>query len=308
MWLQQLLALVLGVSFLHVFFRAVESKWPVSYAALSSGPDYAISRNIVRYLLFRLGPVAVTVVYAAVTLGRADAPVVVPGTGIGLVHGLVTSGRAEFELIRRHQVQRRPLVAVMHPTIVLLVTVVALGAASAARRFDAVVPAANDVVSSLWIGLIAGVIGSYLGRLTQGAFVEMEAIFTASRRSIPAGLWDAVTPLAERHGADPQLVRAVMLVENIQRPRWFRRLERFVGRFVGRGTYGILQVRAERPVSDLDSLELALQAQFRGLAPVARPDGGIDYAALKSFAHAYNPDPKFEELLSYAYSFVGKPR
>lgn len=305
MWVQTLTAVALGVAFLHVFFRAVESKWPVSYASLASGPDYAISRNIVRYLAFRLGPVGVTVAYAAVTLRRAHAPVVITGAVIGLIHGLLTSGRAMLELVRRRKVRSRPLVAVMHPTVVILVTTVALVAGAASANLDPVVPAASDVVSSLWIGLIAGVIGSYIGRLTQTSSIDVAEVLTASRRSIPDEVWNSAAAVAADAGADVQLVHAVMLIENIQRPAWFRRLERLAGRLVGHGTYGVLQVASDRPLSEADSLRVAIESRFTETPMLTADDGTIDYEALTAFARGYNPDPKFEELLMQAFSSAG---
>ncbi|WP_146249153.1 MULTISPECIES: hypothetical protein [unclassified Curtobacterium] len=59
---------------------------------------------------------------------------------------------------------------------------------------------------------------------------------------------------ASAASADPLLVKAFAIVEILQRPAWFRRGERLLGSLRGSGTYGIMQVAAERPISDEESV------------------------------------------------------
>lgn len=298
------LGLVLGVGFLHVFFRAVESRWPASYFALTSGPDYAISRSFVRYLAFRLLPVFVVAVFAATTLGRDGRAVVLPVVGIGVVHASLTSGRALIGLVRSGRLARRPLLGAMHPAVILAIVGVALAGALSADAFAPVVPELNAVSSDLWTGLIAGVIGAYAVRVSQAGFVDTERIFLESRRAIPRHLWELAHDVAERHEADPRLVRAVMLTENLQRPRWFRRLERMTARIIKRpASLGLLQAPGEPTDSEEELLERGVREHFRGVS-VTTDTGHIDWEALEGFSARYNPDPKYVELLSAAIQEV----
>lgn len=151
----EIIAIVLGVAFLHVFFRAVESQWPASYFALTSGPDYAITRSLARYLTFRLLPVFVVAVFAAVTLGRADEWVIIPILLIGAMHALLTSGRALLGLIRSGRLPRRPLLGLLHPMVMAAVVATALIGSLAASSLESVVPEIEEVTSALWTGLIS---------------------------------------------------------------------------------------------------------------------------------------------------------
>jgi len=128
-------AVVLGVGFLHLFFRAVESQWPASYFALTSGPDYAISRSFARYLTFRLLPVFVVAVFAATTLARDGRAVVLPVVVMGVIHASVTSGRALTGVVRSGRLARRPLLALMHSAVILAIAGVSLAGALSADSF-----------------------------------------------------------------------------------------------------------------------------------------------------------------------------
>lgn len=147
--MEEIAAVFISVGMLHVFFRAVESQWPASYFALASGPDYAISRNLFRYFGFRLLPVFAVATFAAVSLARSAEAVVVPVVLIGLVHGLLTSGRALLGLVRSGRAGRRPLLVAMHPVVIASVTAGALAAVLAARPLEPYVPEVASLSSDL---------------------------------------------------------------------------------------------------------------------------------------------------------------
>lgn len=296
----ELSAVLIGVGFLHVFFRAVESQWPTSYFALTSGPDYAITRSLGRYLTFRLLPVLVVAVFAAVTLGRAGDAVVIPVAFIGAIHAGTTSGRALLGLVRSGRAPRRPLLTLMHPAVMVGVTCIAVAGALVAPWFDGAVPSVDDVTSDLWTGLIAGVVGAYAVRVSQPGHVSSDIVFAESRKSIPDDLWRAAADSAARWNADADLVRAVMLAENVQRPGWFRRLERLGARlFRQPATLGILQAGGRADDGDTELLDQAVQNLFSGVT-VKTKDGYIDWDALDDFAARYNSDPNYAELLATA--------
>ncbi len=300
-------AVVIGVAFLHIFFRAVESQWPASYFALTSGPDYAISRSLMRYLLFRLLPVFVAATFAAVTLARAGRMVLLPVAAMGVVHALVTSGRAMLGMLRAEQRRRRPLLAAMHPTVMLLVLGTAMLAGLMAPNFERYIPDLSAVTSDQWTGLIAGVVGAYAVRVSQRQHVDTEAVLRASRNSIPSALWEAVDSASAELGADPVLVRAVLLAENIQRPGWLRRLERSASRLLKRpATLGLLQIRGDATASEEELLRRAIEARFVGV-PTTTAQGWTDYDGIRQFAISYNPDADYADLVVAAAVWLQQP-
>ena len=91
--------------------------------------------------------------------------------------------------------------------------------------------------------------------------------------------------LAAENGTDASLVRGIMIAENLQRPRWFRRLERIKGR---------------GPISDEESVRRAVGGRLSGVQ-VLGADGNVDYTLLTAIAQRWNPDPTFVDLLWAGY-------
>ena len=64
---------------------------------------------------------------------------------------------------------------------------------------------------------------------------------------------------AEIYNADEYLAIAICIVENLQRPSWFRILERIKSFFIPQGTYGIMQVSSNGYISDEESIHIAMR-------------------------------------------------
>lgn len=302
-------SVLLGMLFLHMFFRTVESRWPTSYFALASGPDYAISRNLLRYLSFRLVPVFVVGIFVAVTLERAGLAPALAVISIGVLHACSTSGRALFADVRSPRRRQRSLRILVHLVVVVAVVLVALLSLWAAPTFSTVVPGIDRISSDLLTGLVAGVIAAYAIQVSSGSHLEMDRVLKASRKAIPDHLWDAVPELAAAADADVTLIRAVMLVENIQRPAWVRRLERIGSWMIGKpGTLGILQTRGTATATDEQLLRKAIRDQFRRQRPPADLSAYESWDWLDRFARRYNPDRNFVDALHEAVLFLQSGR
>lgn len=67
---------------------------------------------------------------------------------------------------------------------------------------------------------------------------------------------DAIGGSAAKHGVDPDLILAILVYEDLNRPRVLRRLENLLVRVPGVVlTVGIAQVRSSRPLSDAQSIQ-----------------------------------------------------
>lgn len=134
-------------------------------------------------------------------------------------------------------------------------------------------------------------------RVAQGQSIETERVLLESRRTIGDELWAEAGAAAARHGTDAALVRGVMLVENIQRPHWFRRIEAIAARILRRpASLGLLQARGAPGQSEAAMLNRAVSERFVG-AQVRDADGSLNWDALQHFAKQYNPDAAFADLL-----------
>lgn len=289
------LAVLLGVGFLHAFYRVVESDWPGSYYAVSRTIDRTISANPLRYTLFRFGPMYLIGVFVGAVLGEGGEPVVIPVLMIAVLHGAATSGRAVYGIVQRGRLRDRPLALALHVLIMVVLALVGVIAAVTASAFEDLVPTNEDLAVALWTALFAGLVGAFLVRITTARGVDESDAFGRSRRSIPDSLWVAAEAGAVEAGAEPRLVHAFLLVENIQRPSWTRALERIGGRIIGAGSYGPLQVSSGEPMGDPEALEKAVAQRFAGRWVPRTSHGWPDHKWLRLLALSYNPDKTYAD-------------
>jgi hypothetical protein len=295
-------AVVSGVAFLHAFYRAVESTWPATYFALTTGPEYAISRTLPRYILFRTTPVVVTCSFVGAVLANAHQDVVVPVVVTGATHAGFTSLRVAFYNRR----PRRPLITVAHLITVAAIIVASLASglwlAAPLRKH---VPPTAEIINTLWTAVIIAVLSAYAVRVGQSRSADQSSIFRSTRAKIPNALWDAVDRLCSEHGADSRLVRAVMLVEATQRPPWFQRVERALARALRKdATLGPLQTMGNPRASDLKLLEQGIAQQFANAHPADPELGQFTTPELRAFAVGYNADAAYGDLLEAAYHYL----
>ena len=110
---------------------------------------------------------------------------------------------------------------------------------------------------------------------------------------------------AAREGLDPDLVETVILIEAIQRPRWFRRLEFMKGIIFRKGTYGIMQVQSPRPIRDRTSIDKALQTHRAAFKP--REAEGRSYNSISEQLRSYNRSQQFLDLANRIYREAVRP-
>lgn len=252
---QTILGIGIGAALLHVFYRAVEFRWPESYVGAGDTGAYSILASPVHYIGFRALPVYVVCVLVATTSSRAGLSPFITSLGVATFQGLSTSGRVLLHDIRRRTPalwHRLPLVLLRSASLVvaLLAGTIAGYSYTALAPF---IPPLDQVALGLWTAVLAAVLGAYLAKMTSGGGASTDQLLARSYRTLDRSLWELAQTRAEFHGADPQLLRAIMLVENIQRPPWVRRLEYLKARSKPPGTYGVMQVAAPEPIYQTSS-------------------------------------------------------
>lgn len=240
------------------------------------------------------------------SLARAGDPATLGALLVGAAHAVLSAGRAVLRDLRLPgpiRWPRTPLI-LLHAVIFVLATGVAYCAAVSAPHFESLVPSLHEVTITLWTAVIAAVGGAYVLQLSRGRTNDSMELARRSARKIPSRLVPLAVDLSGAHGADPQLVTATMIAENLQRPPWFRSVERIKGLVLRAGTYGIMQVSHDRPISDEESLRIAVETRLRGVT-VKGPDGNVDYGALNTFARSWNGDSTFPQLIWACYEVAG---
>jgi hypothetical protein len=296
-----LLAVVLGVLFLHIFYRAIESQWPQVYFGGSTA-THAVNASPVRYLAFRFLPVFATCLFVAVSIGRIGDGVTAAVFGVVVGHASLTTLRGLVtQTFGADSGERSTPLVLLQIVVTVGFVLVALLAIYARSSLDVLVPPVTELAASLWTAVLAGVVGAYLVKVATSGAQGPERLLARSRSGIAQALWQYSEQEAERMSTDPDLIHALMLVENLARPAWFRRIERLKGLVFKQGTYGIMQVESAAPISDHDSVDLALR-KLSGVGPFINSKGYVDYAALRSFAKTYNDDGDYADLVIQAYT------
>lgn len=299
---------LLGVVLLHIFFRVAESKWPQSYYSIADLLSYRISSSPLKYSLFRFGPTLIVTFFLTASLLRTGQDIRLP---VGLLiagHIALTSARGLVHLLRIKSAYGFELRLIAHLVVTIGVILSAgLGIALASYEpLQSLVPTADELPQSLWTAGLAAIVGVFLLEATKGSSLDAADLLKNSQRSIPEDLWNHARALAEAHNADPALVRAILAVENLQRPAWLRTLELWKGRVWRRGSYGIMQVQADKPLTDLESLELAVRDRLANVT-VDWDEYGPDYESLQRILVSYNADPRFVDMAKAFYEELAGP-
>ena len=299
------LAVLLGSLFLGMFYKAVSVQWPESYFAASDTGAYSVSSSPLRYLGFRFLPVYATCLFVAVSVKRLRGPSLIAALLVAAIHGTATVGIAVARDLRAPKAIRRHRAPVTLLRTITLATVFAVAVAADASKqaLSPLVPSLHELAATLWTGAIAAVAGVYALALSRGRTNNPSDLVEKSFKSIPRSLVRVAKKAAADFDSEPELVLAVMTAENLQRPRWFRKLERLKSLVLPSGTYGIMQVQSDRYLGDEESIRLGVRDRLASQW-VCDPSGKIDYERLKQLALAWNPDPTYDQLLINAYYYV----
>lgn len=291
-----------GVALLHVFYRAVAAQWPESYYGLSDFTSYQISLHLARYLTFRFVPVgivALSVSAIATGLGTNGISAAIVAAAM---HAVLTAGRAAFTVFRQvGEFSRRLLLAAHVGVFILLLVAGALGGwLGEHSELRAFIPNIDALTSDLWTAVLAGVFGAYIARVTIKGEIWTSDLVRRSLQHLDPELLTYASTLAARHRTDPNLVQAILIVESLQRPSWVRGLERLLGRVFRIGTYGVMQVESDSPISDWESVELAISSRLAGrMVPMS--NGWPDYEVLRMHIRSYNANERFVKLVEEVY-------
>lgn len=251
--------------------------------------------------MFRTVPVFFTVSFVVVTSSEWNrdpwvAGGMTAGTCLALSY-LPTLARARS----RGAVGRRTLMFWFVSSVLTLGASVA--AVSLRAQTAGLVPSGREMVTAVWLAAFIGVVSF---RSAQRLSVNRDPanLLRRSRLELEQVLVNAAEAHCAKFDASFHLVIAIMVYENVQRPRWFRRLERLVGKVTrAGGTYGVMQVRSSRPIDDQTSIEIAAE-RLAGTA--MRPnENGWDYRQrLLQAVSNYNSNPDFSKGVEMALDQV----
>lgn len=279
--LQESLIGFLGFGLLFMVYKGFEFQWPSQYLSLANTYSLNVVSRLYKILLFRFVPVFVAGVGVWSTAHQVTGvgwfAVLVAGAGNVLSTNVIA-------LVRSFVPGRLSLginYASYHLTAVLVVALAGLLSVLTGPYLGQFVPQPRDFLNALWTGVFVAIAGSFAMRATGfGQFnveYEEDYFITRAQRDVGLDFFDYLFKQASKAGADPLRTKAVAIVEVLQRPKWFRTLESLVGRVSHRpGSYGALQVRADKPLGDFESVDHFLLSNT-GFVPWSWEEWGVEY-------------------------------
>lgn len=281
----------LGAAFLHVLYLTMRSKWPGSYMSVRTALDKAPRSSASGYILLRGFPTYAVGGLLAITTERLGGNVLLALVCMGAAYAVMNDGRALWRL-RRGQTGRGPVVWFYYVfNLVLVASVIALSYWTY-RWYALYVPEPHELVFAVWTALFAAVLATAFQRLLSSPGLSVEQKLAAARKDVGEDIWAYANQVAADTDCDPELTRAIIAAEALQRPRWMRGLERAKGRLVPAGTYGVAQMTAPRPLSDTQSVQ-ALCREHAGYYPTRSSSGYVRETLLEARIEKHNSNPEF---------------
>jgi hypothetical protein len=279
---------------LNIFYLCLKHVWPENYFGLSGSVDPIVSRNLLRWGVFRYAPPMIMAAAASLTAERANGLPWLAASLTASLHIWPLARTAAARLLGRSWSQAAGY-------LLLAASLAAAMALSTAFRSSLapVIPLPRDLVSNIWAGLLAAIGAVYIQQI---ALVRRQPadLVSKSLREIPMPLKRHAYLQALKLGLDPRVPLAVMAAENLQRPAWLRRLEFRLPAGL-RPTRGIMQQKGA--ASDLHSIDLAFANEFQQGNPALDPaDPFFPNMAFET----YNTSKAFVSLAVGAYQAMAE--
>jgi hypothetical protein len=164
------------------------------------------------------------------------------------------------------------------------------------------VPRSADLSVALWTGVVVAAMGGWLIDATRGVEKPIEALVQRSANSIETETWSYAQRRCVETRTDWRLFRSILLFENLQRPRWVREAERKTAWLRKDGTYGILQTTSKTPLSDIESIERALELHLGGSKP--RKGSEFEYHEFRKVVLKHNPSDEYADSVWEVYGLL----
>lgn len=299
------LPIILIYTSIVVFYNAFKATWPELYFSISDYTSLFISVTPKRYLAFRIVPIIIisSMILAVFFPHFSSKETILICGSAAFVHSILTNGVALLKIFRRspdiHTYFNTYMQVLVHlGTIVLALFAGFLGGLFAKSEIiKAVIPSPQGLVDNLWSALITAIFIVFFYKIYKSQEISNEQIFDKSLKNIDPNLREYIEIESANNSTDSKLILAICIVENIERPKWFRKFEKAKSFLFTKGSYGIMQLQSDKYLNDKQSIKGAIEKFFKYKKV-------YDYESFESLMKSYNPDSKYVELVFEAYRFL----
>lgn len=291
---------------LRLFYKVFELTWPELYFSVNDKTALFVSVSWQRYLAFRFAPFFLATTFAAGVFMRSHSVSEnISATLLSAaVYSFLTDGKAIYQIITKSSEIRTyfnsRFQVILHIITVLLFLFVGFVSGLVAKTYvvETITPTMQGLVDNLWSSLLVVLLAFYLKQIYSQEGLSEDILFRRSLDNISPSVLHAIDTYSRKKNANLVLVKAVCIAENLQRPKWVRKIEALMGIFKAEGTYGIMQVKSKKNVSDIKSVEIAVSKFFKNTS------GVNDIDKLRATILNYNNDDGYVNIVLKIMTFL----
>jgi len=266
----EIIAAVIVSNFLiFIFYRFFQTAWPEEYFTEDDRVGLVISLTPLRFVLFRLFPVFIltSFMFATFKLSYNWVNLGLIGMLSSFLHLATTNFVAIIKIFSKSDsvkvfLNKGNQIFYHFITIISVLAVgFAAGYVSTSAIFKAFAPTRQGIIDNIWSSVIYSVIIVKTFRYyTLKKEKSIESIIENSRTELldNSEIMEVIKNESIKNKANPTLIEAVCIAENIQRPKWVRRVELLFPK----ASYGIMQVKSDKKLSDLESIVIGTKKYF----------------------------------------------
>lgn len=297
-WISLILSLAATLA-LSAVFSTIADKWPETYSTVKTAAVAFARFWLFGHLLFRLSPIVI-VGYLLGCMVRLweGVPWLVIVT-VTIAHLCLTNFRAIWELTKNSSSARGWFI-IYHCIISLLVSTSVALSVWLGWAFPVLGIEPDELLIAFWTAIMISALAGGSRRIL-GQMTRLQSPYSWARDSLGEELFRFAGTEAIAANVDPHLIRAIVLGEVLQRPKWVRRLERFFGYWRSEGTYGVAQAVGSNSMTDKQSITLLVQ-QMKDLSlDYLDSDHRVNTVRFRACVERRTPDPEFSELVLDLY-------
>lgn len=297
---------IVSNSIISLFYSAFKLKWPDLYFSVNDMAAFFISVSLKRYLAFRFIPVFLILTIVLGVFMKELSINIATSAGIICmgVHALLSNGRAIYDLIRRSK-NIKIYFNITYQISLHIITIAVLfilgflsGLLSKTPFVEIITPSIQGLTDNIWSALLTVILIEYLRLLYTEKSIDIEEVIKRSQNNIEPDIFKMINYVSTKFNANPILLKAICIIENIQRPKWVRKIENIKSFLRQTGTYGIMQVKSSRPISDLESIEIAAENFFINTVDMK------SYESIVQKITNYNDSVQYRDLVIKAINYL----
>lgn len=255
---------------LRLFYALFKINWPEYYFSINDKNSLFVRHSFARFMLFRMLPPFFIILFFLTIFLREYSLGSVMFVSICAVtiYGLTSDGKALFRLFKMSKDVKiffnKPAQIFFHIFVLGLLVVIGVVCAffSKTQVALAIFPSYRSIVDNLWSAMIGFFLATLIKEKLSGNCISEDHVIKKSKNEISPEIFSLIDELSAKSDANPNLVKAIAVAENLQRPKWFRNIERIISGFGVHGTYGLMQVRSDGYLNDEESIRVAVDTYF----------------------------------------------